>query len=76
MLDMYRRPDKLIQAMERLVPVLIGMGVDQSRRDGNPMVSLMRHKGARRALCPRSGSRLSTGPHKAVFNRVKQLTGH
>ena len=45
MLDMYRRPDKLIETMERLVPILIRMGADQSRRDGNPIVSLMLHKG-------------------------------
>lgn len=45
MLDMYRHPDKLIQAMERLVPMLIRMGADQSKRDGNPIVGLMLHKG-------------------------------
>ncbi len=45
MLDMYRNPDKLIQAMERLVPILIRMAVDQAKRDGNPMVGLMLHKG-------------------------------
>ena len=45
MLDMYRNQDKLIQAMERLVPILIRMGADQAKRDGNPMVGLMLHKG-------------------------------
>ena len=45
MLDMYRHPDKLIQAMERLVPILVRMGADQSKRDGNPIVALMLHKG-------------------------------
>ena len=45
MLDMYRHPDKLIQTMERLVPMLIRMGADQSKRDGNPIVGLMLHKG-------------------------------
>ena len=45
MLDMYRNPDKLIQAMERLVPILIRMAADQAKRDGNPIVGLMLHKG-------------------------------
>lgn len=45
MLDMYRNQDKMIQAMERLVPILIRMAVDQAKRDGNPMVGLMLHKG-------------------------------
>jgi hypothetical protein len=45
MLDMYRRPEQLIQAMERLVPILIKMGVNQARQSGTPVVSLMLHKG-------------------------------
>jgi len=45
MIDMYRHPDKLLQAMERLVPILTKMGIEQSKRDGNPIVSLMLHKG-------------------------------
>jgi hypothetical protein len=32
MLDMFRYPDKLLAAMERLVPILIRMAADQSRR--------------------------------------------
>ena len=46
MIDMYRRPDKLIEAMERLVPMLIKMGVDQTKQSGHPIVGLMLHKGA------------------------------
>jgi uroporphyrinogen-III decarboxylase len=52
MLDMYRNPDKLIQAMERLVPILIRMGADQSKRDGNPIVALMLHKGPEGFMSP------------------------
>lgn len=46
MLDMYRRPDKLIEAMGKLVPMLIKMGVDQAKPSGHPIVGLMLHKGA------------------------------
>jgi len=45
MVDMYRNPEKLIQAMEKLVPILVDIGVDIAAKSGNPMVGLMLHKG-------------------------------
>ncbi len=45
MLDMYRRPDKLQAALERLVPIAIKMGVDGAKMSGAPIVALMLHKG-------------------------------
>jgi hypothetical protein len=46
MIDMYRRPSKLIEAMERLVPILVRMGLDQATETGHPIVGLMLYKGA------------------------------
>jgi uroporphyrinogen-III decarboxylase len=46
MTDMYRHPDKLLQALERLVPIAVRMGVDGGRASGKPVVGLMLHKGA------------------------------
>jgi hypothetical protein len=46
MLDIYRQPDKLIQAMEALVPLMIGMGVANAQQTGNPLVFVPLHKGA------------------------------
>lgn len=46
MVDMYRRPDDLIEAMEKLVPTLIKMGVDQCNMSRNPLVGIPLHKGA------------------------------
>jgi len=46
MIDMYRHPERLIEAMERLVPIVVRMGVDQSKQRGHPIVGLMLHKGA------------------------------
>jgi len=46
MLDMYRHPDKLQAALERLVPISIKRGVDGARMGGEPIVGLMLHKGA------------------------------
>ena len=45
MLDMYRHPDKLLETMERLVPIQINMGASSSKRMGKPVVIMMLHKG-------------------------------
>lgn len=46
MLDIYRRPGKLLEAMEKLVPVAVEMGVRTATVTGNPMVFIPLHKGA------------------------------
>jgi hypothetical protein len=46
MLDIYRRPDKLLAAMETLTPLLIKMGVSLAQQTGNPIVFMPLHKGA------------------------------
>ena len=43
-IDMYRCPDKLIAAMEKLVPMMIERGL-QAKKTGNPLVSMPLHKG-------------------------------
>jgi hypothetical protein len=46
MLDMYQEPDKLIEAMERLTPLMIEMGVSEARSAAIPLVLIPLHKGA------------------------------
>ncbi len=46
MLDMYRQPDKLLQALEAITPIMIKMGVSASKMNGNPIVFVPLHKGA------------------------------
>jgi uroporphyrinogen-III decarboxylase len=46
MLDIYRQPDKLIQAVEALVPLMIGLGVANAQQTGNPLIFIPLHKGA------------------------------
>ncbi len=46
MMDMYRRPEKILQACERLVPLMVKMGVDGFRASKNPIVFIPLHKGA------------------------------
>jgi uroporphyrinogen-III decarboxylase len=45
MLDMYRRPDKLLEAMERLTPILIDEAVGAANDAGSPVVLMPLHKG-------------------------------
>jgi len=46
MMDMYRQPDKLLKAMEALVPIMIGMGIGASQQTGNPQIFMPLHKAA------------------------------
>ncbi len=46
MKDMYRQPEKLVQAMERLTPLMINLGVAGVRWGGSPLISIPLHKGA------------------------------
>ena len=46
MVDMYRRPEKLIAAMEKIVPMMIRMGVNGAKTAHNPLIFLPLHKGA------------------------------
>jgi uroporphyrinogen-III decarboxylase len=46
MLDMYRQPDKLLEAMERLTPLMIKMGISAAQANRNPVIFMPLHKGA------------------------------
>jgi len=46
MVDIYRQPDKIIEAMEALTPMMINMGVSATQTAGNPLVMIPLHKGA------------------------------
>jgi hypothetical protein len=46
MLDMYRQPDKLLEAMEAITPLMIKMGVGAAQMTGQPIIFLPLHKGA------------------------------
>lgn len=46
MLDMYRQPDKLLEAMEKIVPIAVEMGVRNAHSANNPFVFMPLHKGA------------------------------
>jgi uroporphyrinogen-III decarboxylase len=46
MTDMYRQPDKLIQAMEKMAPIVIKNAVTGAKGGGVPIVAIVMHKGA------------------------------
>ncbi len=46
MVDMYRQPDKLLEAMDRLTPLMIKMGISSAQQNGNPLIFIPLHKGA------------------------------
>ncbi|MGE5483551.1 MAG: uroporphyrinogen decarboxylase family protein [Ignavibacteriales bacterium] len=46
MLDIYRRPAKLLEALDRLVPIMVDMGVRACNAAGNPFAFIPLHKGA------------------------------
>jgi len=46
MVDLYRQPDKILEAVEALTPLMISMGVSAAQMAGNPLVMIPLHKGA------------------------------
>jgi hypothetical protein len=46
MLDMYRNPDKLLDAIEKALPIMIEGGVSAAKNSGIPRVFVPLHKGA------------------------------
>jgi hypothetical protein len=46
MMDMYRRPDMVLKAMERIIPIAIKSGAGGATMQRNPVVFLPLHRGA------------------------------
>ncbi|MDW7739303.1 MAG: uroporphyrinogen decarboxylase family protein [Bacillota bacterium] len=46
MIDMYRRPEKLLKALEQQIPIMTAMGINTMKMTGNPLVFMPLHKGA------------------------------
>jgi uroporphyrinogen-III decarboxylase len=45
MLDMYRRPDKVVKACEKLLPMMFEIAINATKVSGNPRVFIPIHKG-------------------------------
>jgi uroporphyrinogen-III decarboxylase len=46
MLDIYRQPGKLLQALDTITPLMIKMGVGAAQMNGKPLIFIPLHKGA------------------------------
>jgi hypothetical protein len=46
MMDMYRHPDELLEACERLTPFMVRAGIEAGRATGHPITFMPLHKGA------------------------------
>jgi hypothetical protein len=46
MTDIFRQPEKLLQAMEAITPLMIKMGVRAAQLNGKPIIFMPLHKGA------------------------------
>jgi uroporphyrinogen-III decarboxylase len=45
-MDMFRRPEKLLKALQAVTPIMIGMGLGAAQQTGNPVIFMPLHKGA------------------------------
>jgi len=52
MLDMYRQPDKLLAAIEKISPLIIDQAVSAAKSSGNPRVYITLHLGADGFMSP------------------------
>ena len=46
MVDIYRQPDKLLEALDAITPMMINMGISAVKMSGSPGVMIPLHKGA------------------------------
>jgi hypothetical protein len=52
MIDMYRCPDKLVAACEKMLPIMLRLGISRAKTSGNPRVFIPIHKGLDSFMSP------------------------
>jgi uroporphyrinogen-III decarboxylase len=52
MIDMYRCPDKLLAACEKMLPIMLRLGISRAKSSGNPRVLIPIHKGLDSFMSP------------------------
>jgi hypothetical protein len=53
MVDMYRCPDKLLAACDKMLPIMLRLGVSRAKSSGNPRVLIPIHKGLDSFMSPK-----------------------
>jgi hypothetical protein len=64
--DMYRQPQKLLAALDRLVPFAINLGVGIANNNDNPFVFIPLHKGADDFMSDKNFRKFYWPSHRAV----------
>jgi len=67
MFDLFRRPAKVLEAVERIVPMAIQMGVRTSNLSRSPMVFMPLHKGVDSFMSPKDFEKFYWPTLKAVM---------
>ncbi len=67
MLDMYRQPEKIIKACERMVPIAVKMAVLSVNKSRNPVALIALHKGADSFMSPDAFEKFYWPSLKAVI---------
>jgi uroporphyrinogen-III decarboxylase len=70
MLDMFRVPDKLLEAMEKLIPFIIQGAVAPARRTGIPFIFMPMHKGLDGFMSPDQFKTFFWPPLKKVILKL------
>ena len=68
MQDMYRQPGKLLEALNRLVPLAVNMGDYMASANDNPFVFIPLHKGADDFMSDKNFRKFYWPSHLAVIN--------
>jgi len=66
MFDMFRQPQKLLAALDRLVPIAIRLGVETATAQNNPFVFIPLHKGADDFMSDKNFRKFYWPSHRAV----------
>ena len=73
MMYMFRQPKKLIEAMERLVPIVIKRATSSARLGTSPIVDFHLHKAADRLMSDEQFRTFYWGPvHKIIMGIIKE----
>ncbi len=46
MMDIHRQPEKLLEALDKITPLMVKLGVGGAKMSGNPLIFIPLHKGA------------------------------
>ena len=66
MMDLYRRPDKVMAACEKLLPIMIDSAIASAKRTGVPRIFIPLHKGLDGFLSPQQFNKFLLAAHEGT----------